>query len=63
MARFFRRFLDRNVLLAFGVLPPTLFLLDGHVWLGLVFLACVVAARFSVEPHGSPQHRGLPTGP
>jgi hypothetical protein len=62
MARFYRRFLDRNVLLALGVLPPTLFLLGGHVLLGLTFLACVVAARMSVQPAGAHHHRGSPTG-
>ena len=48
MDRFYKRFLDRNVLLAVGVLPPTLFLFGGHVWQGLVFLACVALA--AVEP-------------
>ena len=61
MDRLYRRFLDRNVLLAVGVLPPALFLFGGHVWLGLVFLACVVAGRFSVPPQGTPPRRALPT--
>jgi hypothetical protein len=55
MAPFYKRFLDRNVLLALGVLPPTLFLFGGHVVLGLVFMACVVAGRFSVR---APRSRG-----
>jgi hypothetical protein len=63
MGRFCRRFFDRNVLLAVGVLPPTVFLFGGHVWQGLVFLACVVAARLSVPPQGTPRRRALPTRP
>jgi hypothetical protein len=50
MTPFYRRFLDRNVLFALGVLPPALFLFYGHVVLGLVFMACVVSGRFSVRP-------------
>jgi hypothetical protein len=50
MSSFFRRFLDRNVLLALGVLPPTLLLFGGHVASGLVLIACVVAGRLSVRP-------------
>jgi hypothetical protein len=49
MAPFCKRFLDRNVFFALGVLPPTLFLFGGHVILGLVFLACVAAGRFSIR--------------
>lgn len=61
MARFFKRFLDRNVFFALGVLPPALFLFDGHAVLGLVFLVCVVAGRLSVRPLRT-HHRGaLPT--
>ena len=44
----YKRFFDRDLLLALGVLPPALFLFGGHVVLGLVFMGCVVAARFSV---------------
>jgi hypothetical protein len=37
----------RNSLYALAVLPPLIFIVAGHVLLGIVFLACVVAARFS----------------
>jgi hypothetical protein len=47
---FYKRFLDRNVLLALGVLPPTLLLFGGHVLSGLLFMVCVVAGRLSVRP-------------
>ena len=50
MTSFYKRFFDRNVLLAVGVLPPTLLLFGGHVVSGLVFMACVVAGRLSVRP-------------
>ncbi|MGA2209842.1 MAG: hypothetical protein ABSH30_09415 [Acidimicrobiales bacterium] len=60
MSGFAKRLLDRNVLFALGVLPPAVFLFDGHVWQGLVFLACVVAGRFSVRPLG--RRRTLPAG-
>jgi hypothetical protein len=50
MTSLLRRFLDRNVLLALGGLPPTLLLFGGHVVSGLVFMACVVAGRLSVRP-------------
>ena len=63
MSRFYKRFLDRNVLFAVSVLPPTLFLFGGHVWQGLVFLACVVAGRFSVRPRGAPGRSALPANP
>jgi len=63
MDRFYKRFLDRNVLFAVGVLPPTLLLFGGHVWEGLVFLACVVAGRFSVRPQGIRRRSALPTNP
>jgi hypothetical protein len=63
MDRFYKRFLDRNVLFAVGALPPTLFLFGGHVWDGLVFLACVVAGRLSVPPRATPRRRALPTNP
>jgi hypothetical protein len=62
MSRFYKRFLDRNVLFALGVLPPALFLFGGHVWEGLLFLAYVVAGRFSVRPLGPRHRRALPTG-
>jgi hypothetical protein len=50
MAPLYKRLFDRNVFFALGVLPPALFLLDGHLWQGLLFLTCVVAGRFSVRP-------------
>lgn len=53
MTSFYRCFFDRNVLLALGVLPPTLLLFGGHVASGLLFMACVVAGRFSVRPQKS----------
>ena len=53
MTPFYKRFFDRNVLLALGVLPPALFLFGGHILLGLVFMACVVAGRMSVCPPSS----------
>jgi hypothetical protein len=49
MAQFSRWFRDRNLLFAFGMLPPAFFLFDGHVALGPLFMACVVAGRFSVR--------------
>jgi hypothetical protein len=61
MARFYKPLLNRNVLLALGVLPPTLFLFNGHLWLGLVFMACVVAGRFSVPSLGSEHPHTHPT--
>jgi hypothetical protein len=42
-ARAFRR----NQLYAVAVLPPTVFLIAGHGALGLIFVLCVVATRFS----------------
>jgi hypothetical protein len=45
MTAFYRR--RANVLYALAVLPPTIFLLTGHVVLGVVFVLCVVAGRFS----------------
>jgi hypothetical protein len=41
------------VLFAAGVLPPALYVFDGHVVLGLLFIACVVAGRFSVHTYRS----------
>ena len=52
MDRVYRRFLDRNVLLAVGVLPPTLFLFGGHVWLGLVFWPASSPAASRSHPRG-----------
>ena len=43
----YKRAFRRNQLYAVAVLPPALFVLACHVVLGLVFLLCVVAARFS----------------
>ena len=53
MSHFSRWFHDRNVLFAAGVLPPALYVFDGHVVLGLLFIACVVAGRFSVHTYRS----------
>ncbi len=39
--------LNHNLLYAASALPPAIFLLTGHVVLGLLFLACVVRGRFS----------------
>jgi hypothetical protein len=47
MNKFSTRAFSRNQLFALAVLPPTIFLFTGHVLLGLVFLLCVVAGRFS----------------
>jgi hypothetical protein len=38
---------NRNLLYALSALPPVIFLLTGHVLLGVLFLACVVGGRFS----------------
>jgi hypothetical protein len=37
----------RNQLYALAVLPPAIFLVTGHVLLGLLFVLCVVGGRFS----------------
>ena len=50
MSKYFGFLLNRDLLLAFGVLPPALYTFSGHAWLGLLFVACVVAGRFSVAP-------------
>ncbi len=42
---------NANLLYALAVIPPVIFLFAGHVLLGLVFLACVVAGRFSRPRH------------
>jgi len=55
MTRFRHILGDRNLLYAFAVLAPVVYLLAGHVIPGLVFLLCVVAARFSRER--APQRR------
>jgi hypothetical protein len=47
MEPFYKRAFTRNQLYAVGVLPPALFLVDGHVVLGAVFVACVMGGRFS----------------
>jgi hypothetical protein len=47
MNKFSTRAFSRNQLYALAVLPPTIFPFTGHVLLGLVFLVCVVAGRFS----------------
>jgi hypothetical protein len=38
---------DRNQLYALSVLPPAIFLVTGHVVLGLLFVLCVAGGRFS----------------
>jgi|HubBroStandDraft_1064217.scaffolds.fasta_scaffold1500315_2 hypothetical protein len=53
---FYRRPFPRNVLYALAVLAPALYLVSGHIVLGLVFLACVMAARFS-RPRPAPATR------
>jgi hypothetical protein len=50
MGQYLHRLLNRNLLFAFGVLVPFLYAINGHVWLGIVFIACVVAGRFSAGP-------------
>jgi hypothetical protein len=52
MNRFMNRYtnsnnFNRNVLYAVSALPPAIFLIAGHVVLGVLFLACVVGGRFS----------------
>ena len=39
--------LNRNLLYAVSAVPPAIFLVSGHLVLGLLFLACVVGGRFS----------------
>jgi hypothetical protein len=46
-AALIRSRLTRNHLYAVAVLPPAIFLVSGHVVLGVVFLLCVVGGRFS----------------
>lgn len=43
----FTRLNNRNLLYAASALPPAIFILSGNAALGLLFLLCVVAARFS----------------
>jgi hypothetical protein len=50
VSKYFGFLLNRNLLFAFGVLPPAIYTFNGHAWLGLLFVACVVAGRFSVGP-------------
>jgi hypothetical protein len=47
MSDFRKKVVGRNQLYALAVLPPAIFLLAGHVVLGLLFVLCVVAGRFS----------------
>lgn len=47
MNKFSTKAFSRNQLYALAVLPPTIFLFTGHVLLGVIFLLCVVAGRFS----------------
>jgi hypothetical protein len=39
--------INRNLLYALSALPPAIFLVTGHVLLGVLFLACVVGGRLS----------------
>jgi hypothetical protein len=55
--------INRNLLYALSALPPAIFLVSGHVVLGLLFLACVVGGRFSrPRQNGSSDdsHRTVP---
>ena len=55
--------LNRNLLYALSALPPAIFLVTGHVALGVLFLACVVGGRFSrPNPPGDSQTTPKPTG-
>lgn len=56
MNKFYTKAFSRNQLYALAVFPPTIFMLSGHVILGLVFLLCVVAGRFS-RPRASRSQR------
>jgi hypothetical protein len=42
-----QRAIGRNQLYALAVLPPAIFLITGHVVLGLLFVLCVVGGRLS----------------
>jgi uncharacterized integral membrane protein len=54
---------NRNLLYALSALPPVIFLLMGHVLLGVLFLACVVGGRFSrSRPSPRSQTYVKPTG-
>lgn len=50
MSKYFGFLLNRNLLFAFVVLLRAIYTFNGHAWLGLLFIACVVAGRFSVCP-------------
>jgi hypothetical protein len=57
MTSFYKRSFNRNLLYALAVVGPALFLLSGHILLGLLFLLSVAAARFS-RPRAVPSpHR------
>jgi hypothetical protein len=61
MAGFYERAFNRNQLYAVAVPPPVIFLLTGHVVLGVVFVLCVVGARFSrPRPRRAPRKRPPP---
>jgi hypothetical protein len=47
MTNLLQKAISRNQLYALAILPPTIFLLTGHVLLGLLFVLCVVGGRFS----------------
>jgi hypothetical protein len=55
MSALYKSASSRNLLYALSVGPPAIFLATGHVALGLVFLLCVVGARFSRPPRLRPQ--------
>jgi hypothetical protein len=58
-AAFGRARLTRNRLYAGVALPPVIFLVSGHVVLGVVFLLCVVAGRLS-RPRATRSQRKAP---
>jgi hypothetical protein len=57
MSALHKRASNRNLLYALSVSPPAIFLATGHVALGLVFLLCVVGARFSRPPRLRPRRK------
>jgi hypothetical protein len=56
---FYRQAFPRNLLYALAAIAPGVYLVTGHIVLGLVFLLSVMAARFS-RPR--PQHAAETTG-
>ena len=47
MTNLLQKAISRNQLYALAILPPTIFLVTGHVLLGPLFVLCVVGGRFS----------------